>query len=536
MGAPVQEVRSNKRLKATPMFRISAQALLLCLVFCGPITASTATEIVVCLDSSTGQGVSGASVTLSRQGTVVGEAETDQDGRAVLPELIPGSYVLRVDKPGYVDLQDPQGKGRQLRRPLPGATVHTYVSRTAVITGSIFDSEGHPVSGARVAAIVRRGTASEARMMEFGRAAHSDDRGIYRLHGLPPGHYTVAALPPRGDVSTDPFMPTFYGPGSPAEAIFMELMPGETRSSVDLAVARSWPISISGTITGIPDGEGRREAAVALVARRGLRAPIAYTLAGREGAYAFDNLPPGDYSVIAWWPFQGWESHVHAIGREGRTAAINLPVSSSNARIDLELRPVVQVEGQIVLDNANLSRSECRGIEPLTFRSDDAWFGEWSAVHSPDGKRFTLSSLPVGAYRIHAPQLEGCHLSIRQGERAATSGTVHVDASASLTVVLSTATGEVSGEVHAEDGAPRPTGFVLLARADETGRLELMPIDGEGRYRFRDIQPGTYRLTAVERVDTAGIMDPLAVPPDSAMTITVEAGKSQTANMRMIRK
>ncbi|MCL4841064.1 MAG: carboxypeptidase regulatory-like domain-containing protein [Bryobacteraceae bacterium] len=515
---------------------MSAQVMFLYLALSGLISVSMAAEVVVCLDSGTGQGISGATVTLSRQGTVAGEAETDPDGRAALPDLPPGIYMVHIEKPGYVDLQDPQSRGRQLRLPLPGATVHAYVSRTAVITGSISDSEGHPVSGARVVAIVRRGTASEAGLIEFGRAAHSDDQGIYRLHGLPPGHYSVAALPPRGDVSADPFMPTFYGPGSPAEAIFVQIMPGETRGSVDLTVARSWPISISGTIAGIPDGEGRREAAVALVAKRGLRAPIAYTLAGQEGAYTFANVPPGDYTVIAWWPFQGWESHVHAIGSDGRTAAVNVPVSSSNARIDLELRPVVQVEGQLVLDNANLSRSECRRIEPLTFRSDDAWFGDWTAVLSADGKRFTVSSLPVGAYQIHAAQLEGCHLAIRQGERAAHSGTVHVDASTSLTVVLSAATGELSGQVHVEDGAPRPTGFVLLVRADETGRLELTPIDGEGRYRFRDIQPGTYRLTAVERVDTAGIMDPLAVPPDSAMTITVEAGKSQTANMRMIRK
>lgn len=518
------------------MPRMSAPAMLLCLLLGGLIGAPVKAQVLVRVDSNTGESVRGATVSLSRQGSVVAEAGTDQEGRAALPELPPGIYIVHVEKPGYVDLQDPQGRGRPLKLPLPVGTVHAYLSPTAVITGGIYDSEGKPVSGARVVAIVRRGTASEAGLIEFGRAAHSDDRGIYRLHGLPPGRYSVAALPPRGDVSADPFMPTFYGPGSPVEAIFMQIMPGETRSSVDLTVARSWPISISGIITGIPDGEGRREAAVALVARRGLRAPIAYTLADQEGGYTFSNVPPGDYTAIAWWPFQGWEAHVHAIGKEGRTAAVNLPVSTSNARIDLELRPVVQVEGQIVVDHADLSRSECRGIEPLTFRSDDAWFGEWSAVHSPDGKRFTVSSLPVGAYRIHAPQLEGCHLSIRQAEKEAPSGTVHVDASTSLTVVLSAATGELSGQVHAEDGAPRPTGFVLLARADETGRLELTPIDGEGRYRFRDLQPRTYRVTAAGRVDTAGIMDPLAVPPDSAMTITVEAGKSQTANMRMIRK
>jgi protocatechuate 3,4-dioxygenase beta subunit len=523
-------------MMTSPMFRMSVQARLLCFL-CGCLLGEpVAAEVVACVDSSTGESVSGAMVSLSRQGSVIVEADTDQDGRAVLPELPPGIYVVRVDKPGYIDVQDPQGRGRQLRLPSPGGTIHMYLSRTAVITGTIYDAEGRPLSGARVVPIVRRGTASEARMIEFGRAAHSDDRGMYRLYGLPPGHYSVAALPPVGDVSADPFLPTFHGPGGPAEAIFMRLTAGETRSSVDLTVERSRPISISGIITGIPNGEGRREAAVALVAKRGLRAPFAYTLTDREGAYTFANVPPGDYTVVAWAPFQGWESHVHAIGQEGRTASVDVRVSSPNARIDLELRPVIQVEGQIVLDPANLGRSECRGLEPLVFRSDGAWFGAWSAVFSPDGKRFTLSSLPAGAYRIHAPHLEGCHLSIRQGERAAPTDTVHVDASTPLTVVLSAAQGELSGQVHAENGAPPPTGFVLLARADETGRLELTPIDGEGRYRFRDIQPGTYRLAAVAGVDTADILDPLALPPDSAITITVEAGKSRTADIRMTRR
>jgi hypothetical protein len=60
--------------------------------------------------------------------------------------------------------------------------------------------------------------------------------------------------------------------------------------------------------------------------------------------------------------------------------------------------------------------------------------------------------------------------------------------------------------------------------------------DVEGRHRFRDIQPGTYRLAAVAGGDAADILDPLVLPPDSAITITFEAGKSQTADIRMIRR
>ena len=71
--------------------------------------------------------------------------------------------------------------------------------RGAVITGVVLDVDGQPAAGIAVSALARRyiGTPGERRYLS-GRARRvspSDDRGVYRIYGLPAGEYVVAAQP-----------------------------------------------------------------------------------------------------------------------------------------------------------------------------------------------------------------------------------------------------------------------------------------------------------------------------------------------------
>lgn len=63
-------------------------------------------------DSSSGLAVSGATVSLTRNGRSLVEVETDPKGQAAFSSLLPGSYRLRAGKPGYIDLLDPGDLGR----------------------------------------------------------------------------------------------------------------------------------------------------------------------------------------------------------------------------------------------------------------------------------------------------------------------------------------------------------------------------------------------------------------------------------------
>ena len=72
--------------------------------------------------------------------------------------------------------------------------------RGSVITGRIVDEFGQPAQGARVRAQLTRVVNGERTMVEvpiagalFGEAA--DDRGVYRLCGLPAGEYLISATP-----------------------------------------------------------------------------------------------------------------------------------------------------------------------------------------------------------------------------------------------------------------------------------------------------------------------------------------------------
>ena len=65
------------------------------------------------VDSNSRKAIAGAVVSISRGGETVAEAESDSQGKAAFSELQPGPYWIRIEKPGWVDLLDICGRGRQ---------------------------------------------------------------------------------------------------------------------------------------------------------------------------------------------------------------------------------------------------------------------------------------------------------------------------------------------------------------------------------------------------------------------------------------
>ena len=150
------------------------------------------------IDSSTGNGVGGALVTLSlindavaldssspRPRTVVSTA----DGRYIFRDLRAGRYTIGASKPGYIaGGLGPRRPGapRQLlvladSQKLNASPISLW--RHAALSGLVVDDGGEPVVGAAVRALRR----TPPRGREFGGewSATSDDRGFYRVAQLP---------------------------------------------------------------------------------------------------------------------------------------------------------------------------------------------------------------------------------------------------------------------------------------------------------------------------------------------------------------
>jgi protocatechuate 3,4-dioxygenase beta subunit len=130
------------------------------------------------------------------------QAITDDAGRFVFSSLPAGRFTLNASKPGYVTTY--YGGTRPGRGPgIPlavtdGQTIGDLTLKMpwgAVIAGTVTDTNGQPITSLRVQVMEARLVNGERTYsyVSGGIGNPTDDRGSYRLYGLPPGEFVVAA-------------------------------------------------------------------------------------------------------------------------------------------------------------------------------------------------------------------------------------------------------------------------------------------------------------------------------------------------------
>ena len=125
-------------------------------------------------------------------------ATTDEQGRFRITALPAGTYSITATKTGFVD--GAFGQRRALRTGTPveladgqqRADVDLKLSRGGVITGRVLDEDGEPLARAMVSVLRQQYVRGEKQLTPAG-ADQSDDRGQFRVFGLPPGDYYVSA-------------------------------------------------------------------------------------------------------------------------------------------------------------------------------------------------------------------------------------------------------------------------------------------------------------------------------------------------------
>jgi hypothetical protein len=167
-----------------------------------PAGTSLVTGVVVS-DESPDRPIPRAIVTLSGGGLTLGRtAITGTDGRFTFGNLPEGDFTVRATKGGYIPA--PYGARRPGRPGTPltvsaGQTsdVRIRLPRGAVITGTVRAATGEPAPGLVVEIVPVPRVATNLRVNVVPQSAITDDRGAYRVYGLLPGDYLVAAIPPR---------------------------------------------------------------------------------------------------------------------------------------------------------------------------------------------------------------------------------------------------------------------------------------------------------------------------------------------------
>jgi hypothetical protein len=446
-------------------------------------------------------------------------AISGRDGHFSIAGLTPALYLLRAEHTGYLYLAPQKSAGP------PDATValkpggqltNLTVEMTpeAVILGHILDEFGDPVQGVQVQ-ITPAGPG-------FGKQfSHpTDDRGQFRIV-LPPGKFYVQTIPNNGngqDASLA-YGATFYpGAVSKERATAVELAAGQQVTGIDIHLQRSRTMTISGSVTGMPDNSKSEELRVELFSAEENpdEQPVdRVAQIGQDGSFAIAGLAAGRYRIQA------------GIGFPGEAGALQSPAaelqlgSADEAGVKLALVPGEAVTGtlEIVGDAAYAVPAEKPTVrlEPVPRKGS---FGESRRGEVSDDGTFRVEQVFPGRLRVSVlPLPENAYIkSVSMGGVAAPDRVIDLSrgvGGAIIKVTISRNGGQVEGTVLGEDGEPlseSPAMVVLAATADDFKEGNFKPVAAGAKFRYTGLRPGKYRIIAIDvRHTVGGVGNPTAL-------------------------
>jgi hypothetical protein len=343
---------------------------------------------------------------------------TDTSGRFELAGLPAARYTLTASRDGFVTLQYGQRRPNQPGQPInltAGAKlegVDLALPRGGAVTGWIFDEDGEPVANATVELLRQRYVGGRPQLSpSVATPDVTDDRGAFRVYGIPPGAYYVSATksaaasgsgrggPPRFQEALAATATFYPGTSSPEAARQITVGLGEEVAGISYSLVPSTPAAILLTIR-TPDGQLAPATTQVMFRRTSATSSVGGSARpGPDGSFRWTDLPPGEYAIqaVAWT----------AAGSSGETAAARVMLDGIDAKVDLILQKADTVRGRITFDAdaavTSLRPDQVRvrpvAVDPLepasagTPRTNADWTFETDVTQ---GARLLRVSVPTG--------------------------------------------------------------------------------------------------------------------------------------------
>jgi hypothetical protein len=458
---------------------------------------------------------------------------TDRDGRFAFKGVQPARYTVSAARDGYFGKA---GNGTYA----PAASIDVTVrgkdpeqAQISMVQGAIIGGRILGVSGEAMANVTVQaftvGYANAFAQLQAGVSKTTDERGEYRLLWIPPGEYYVGVTPRAGALAgLSASVRTFYpGVTSLSDARPIVIRGGEDLRGIDIAIQPGRGFKISGKVTStvpLPTGAAAAPGAVLMLVSRGLDVPDdlgvrnlgSVPLVSGTASFEISRIPPGAYELFA--------RVTDPAGTEGaRFAWGHVPIDvrdSDAAGIAIRVAANVDVKGtvrgmgttslppalRIVLLAAD-SPSKIPAYRLVSIRNTPV---------NADGS-FTVSDLPPGRYRVGAvaglpPDL---YLAdVRQNAMSVFDSGFEIDSRTPgpIEITIGQGAGVVEGVIQESPLKAVPGATVALV--PESRRLENRALyatamsDASGRFVFRGVPPGDYRLLSWE-----------STPPNASMNV-----------------
>jgi hypothetical protein len=480
---------------------------------------------------------------------------TDRDGRFVFQNLAPGLYSLQVIRNEYarqVYGQRVAGGPALAIRLSEGQSLNNIVMALVPagnVAGVIRDSDGHAQTGVPVQLLRATFNSTGERTFHVEGTARTNDRGEYRLYWITPGRYYISAgtasgpnrpLSPNGAPSSlneipDQSFALTYFPGvfDAGAAAIVELNPGAEVSGVDFIVPRQQLYSIRGHIVDAGSGRPPASASVSLAYRTLTGVGGAFNAGSRydasTGEFELRNVPPGAYVLqaiaAAATPVAVGEAvvRISALALQPN-ARLPIEVSSSDINgISLQLTAGVSIAGRIRVDGMPLSTMPgWENVRVPLKPTVDSSFAPNLQPAQPVSQRpgadgsFTIDGVSPGEFIVGpltglAPGFFVKEARFNQADVLGQPLRFFAGGAATIEILLSSKAGNISGTTV--DAAMRGTAGtqVVLVPERERKRTDLYKTaasDANGRFLFRSVPPGDYRLFGWEALESYAYFDP----------------------------
>ena len=472
-------------------------------------------------------------------------ADTDAAGKFSL-RLAPGNYRLWAERSGFArqtyGALSPAGEGTALTL-AAGQQLSQIIFRLVpqgAIAGRVVDEDGDPIQSAGIQ-VLRFSYAGDHRQLISVAGASSNDRGEYRVFGLPAGRYLLQATVPNAPMSRpfetgalvpevqDPYAASYY-PGvlDVDSASPVSLGEGSELSDVNFQLHKVRAVIVRGHLTSPIDKFSSSQIQVVLAHNEGGVASsidrISAFVDNATGKFEVHGVSPGSYLLVAAQLFAG-----HPLG--GR---VPLEVSAT-ARGDvvLPLASASDVIGNVELEGA--PRGSVPNLMVRLVSSEGLALGPepWSKV-AADGS-FRLSGVTPGHWMISIDSLpEGLWLkseSFAGNEVLAGELNFPENARGQLRIVLGSNGAQIAGTVTASNQPSRATVVLVPAAPELINAHQMYKVTNttdRGLFTFKGVAPGSYKLFAFQEIAPFDWFDPdqLKMVEEMGSPVTVSEGEN----------
>lgn len=428
--------------------------------------------------------------------------KTDAEGKFCFDRVAPGTYQVIAQRVGYLDQSYGAGAGGDQGMDL-AVTAETALpplkidlTPRPILSGVVLHADGHPAADLEVT-VAKQVHTKEGPGPETIENTSTDDRGMFRFSNLAPGtyylivqpdsrgpRYSVEFLNARGEHVNEAETVTFYsGAAAFANARPIVLKAGQEISGIAIALRKTPVRRISGRVSGAPKD--------ALIELDGLT-NVAIALKP-DGSFEHSGILPGNYVLELAW-----------MDGSGRRVRQEVDLTAADAdNLAIEPRETFTVPLAVKDDTGSVLRLGDFGVI-LNAIPQGGGIGAGTLSNGAFGFQNVVpgiysiqlnESLDRRRYYLKRVSINGEPQSPRRLDlRAPPSGPLELTFSSGLA--------EIEGRVSDK---PEVAVTVLLVRPGEEGEDEgyeqRASTDQDGRFHFETVEPGKYRLYAIEGFD-----------------------------------